>query len=716
MYTKRFILLAVFALILINTVSAADNATYENLTDINPGEINVTYDEQMWEKNLSDINVELPENSTGDFCVKINDEVIYNQTITDRTFKVPIKLPSRGPELYIAIFPPIDSRTYRVSAFYNDVEVSIPHDLKVMRMAPDFNYFHFPEEVLYKENRQIILAMPRSSNGILELYLDGKLLNKTKARPMMYIDAQKWVLGKHALKVVYYNDTYYNGYNNTFTIEVTRAVISIPGTLNIGHDDCISIETLRGTEGTVEVYLDGKLIDSGKLEYGDYILSLEKYLKRDSSKVTVVLKTTDFTRTKTQNFNVEYDFDVFAHSLVYGQSNVIEVILPDTLNNKLLHIQIDGKSHPFKKQDLMNNAIEIDTTKLGPGNHTLFISYDGDARFKPQNKTYNFTIDYKIISPYRVTYQTGSKVYLKLPSDAKGNLTVNIRDKLFKTVKFNNGYAEIKLDTLEPGTYKMDVYYDGDDYNVTEYRTYIYSSPKTIIDHTFTKGENAYIILKAPKTTSGYMNIIIDGKTHKVNIKDGYAKYSLKNLKTGDHEVEIYYKGNDGYDDFLNWVYVTVNKPKIKYMACEASFKGLNLKMKLLTKKGKTLSNKKVTIKFNGKTYKLKTNKNGIITLKKAFKLKNKKYALKIQYMDVKITKKLKVKPISMKINTAKKKLIIKATIDKKLKNRIIKFKINKKTIKVKTNSKGVAKITVKKAKTMKIKATYKKSTVKETI
>lgn len=84
--------------------------------------------------------------------------------------------------------------------------------------------------------------------------------------------------------------------------------------------------------------------------------------------------------------------------------------------------------------------------------------------------------------------------------------------------------------------------------------------------------------------------------------------------------------------------------------------------------------------------------------------------------MDVKITKKLKVKPISMKINTAKKKLIIKATIDKKLKNRIIKFKINKKTIKVKTNSKGVAKITVKKAKTMKIKATYKKSTVKETI
>ena len=76
MYIKRFILLAVFALILINTVSAADNATYENLTDINPGEINVTYEEQLWEENLSDIEVSLPENATGEFMVKRDDEVI----------------------------------------------------------------------------------------------------------------------------------------------------------------------------------------------------------------------------------------------------------------------------------------------------------------------------------------------------------------------------------------------------------------------------------------------------------------------------------------------------------------------------------------------------------------------------------------------------------------------------------------------------------------
>jgi len=111
MNIKRFILLAIFAFILINTVSAVDNATYENLTDIAPSEINVAYDEQMWEENLSDIEVDLPENATGEFMVKIDDDVIYNETITEKSFKIPVKLPKNRDYTFQFILQLIQDNT-----------------------------------------------------------------------------------------------------------------------------------------------------------------------------------------------------------------------------------------------------------------------------------------------------------------------------------------------------------------------------------------------------------------------------------------------------------------------------------------------------------------------------------------------------------------------------------------------------------------------------
>ena len=90
-----------FLLAFMACVSAADNLTDANATKTEPllesedisSDINVTFDEQVWEKDLGNISVELPESASGDFCIKINDEAIYNETITEHSFEVPIKLP-----------------------------------------------------------------------------------------------------------------------------------------------------------------------------------------------------------------------------------------------------------------------------------------------------------------------------------------------------------------------------------------------------------------------------------------------------------------------------------------------------------------------------------------------------------------------------------------------------------------------------------------------
>lgn len=717
MDVKSILILTILFFLMINCINAADNGT-DNLTsdDVITEDINVTFDEQMWKENLSDINVELPENASGEFSVKIDDEIIYNQTITEKTFKVPVKLPTRGHEFVISIWPPIDCRYYKINAYYNNIDLNINGTLRVMNNPPDFNYMNFPKEILYHDEYSPMIAFPRSANGMVEYYIDDKLVNRTQVRPV--VSWQKNIfhdltLGNHTFRVIYYGDSYYKAYDRTFNFNVTQVVIEIPETVNISHDDCISVKTLKGTTGTVKVYIDNKLIHSVNTDDNYYVLSLEEYLKANSREVKVVYSNKDFTRTKTLLINITYDFDIYADSLTYGEKNIIEICLPDTLNNKLLKISINGTDYNFRHSDVENNIVEVDISKLNAGSYSMFVSYPGDARFQSHSKTYNFTIKYEIIYPWDIEFKDSSKIYLKLPNDATGNLEVCIDNKLFKSEKLSKGYAEIRIDSLKPGFHDVDVRYTGSDYTVDSISTSIYAEPKITLTYRFTAGENTYIKFEVPKDCKGYVIFNIDDRQYRANIKNGVAQYSFKNLKPGMYDVYVEYYGEDGVEHTSNCYEINVYKPKIKVISAVATFKDVNVKIKVLNKNGKAMANKIVVIKVNGKTFKVNTNKKGIAVLKKSIKIKSKKTRLKISYMGTKVSKKVKVKSISLKITKTSKRLILKSSIKKSVKNKLVTFKVAGKSFKIKTNSRGIAKLSIKKPKkTVKIQATYLKDTV----
>lgn len=712
----RFLLiLAAMILLTLGAVSAQNNIT-DVILDDSSSQINVTFDEVMWQENLSDIDVSLPENTTGDFSIRIDDEVIYNRTITEKSFKVPIKLPKRNPELYVAIYPPIDCRYYKVTAFLNDTDLNINRTLKVMKYSPEYNTLHFPQEILQNDEYFGLIVFPRSADGEVEFYIDDEMFNRTHARPVIYWKDNpfsKLALGNHTFRIIYKGDKYYRPFNRSFNFTVVNAVITIPDPVNIGHDDCISVRS--HTDGNVKVYLDDLLISDSMTENGDFILSLEGYLKYTNREVRVVFSNKDFTRTKTSPISMTYDFDVYIPGFAYGEKNVIDITLPDTLNNNILTILVDGVNYPFKRSEgISNNVIDVDVSALSAGNHSMTIDYKGDARFYPLTRTYNFTVDYLISAPYDIVFKDSSKVYLRLPSDAGGVLVVDVDGAYFGSQKLANGYAEVKIDMLAPGKHDLFLRYDGSDYDVGDVKTTVYVGVKISLTYRFTAGEDRYITVEVPKTTGGYVIFDVDGRMYKVGIIDGTAGLSLKNLKVGEHDIYIDYYGDDGAKDLSNWRVVTVYKPKMKFMISEASFKGINVKMKLVAKNGQVLANKKVTLKLNGKTYTVKTNRKGILTFKKSMKLKNKRCTLTIIYLGYKVVKKLKVMPIVLKVTKTKKKLTVKATISKKAKNKRVVVKINSKKYLIKTNGKGIAKLTIKKPKTIRsISATYLKSTVR---
>ena len=655
MNVKYILLISMLIFLTLSTVSAEDNVTSDILTS-SDSDVNVTFDEQMWRENLTDIHVELPEDSEGDFCIKIDDEVMYNESITNRTFDVPVKLPKRLHEFYISVYPPIDCRPYKISAFLNGVDLNINKTLKVMTYPPDYNIMHFPEEILHNDPYMPLMVFPRSANGTVELYIDDKLFNRTTARPVFYWKDNPFStlpLGNHAFRVVYYGDSYYKPFNRTFNFTVTDVVIQIPEIINIGHDDCVSVRTSDKAQGTVKVFIDGALIKTSKTEDGDFIMSLEQYIKYTNHEVKVVYTSKNLSRTKIQQVNMTYDFDVLLDYFTYGDMDTLEILLPDTLNNKLLTVTVNGTKYTFRHSaGIVNNIIEIDISKLLAGNYTLNIDFQGDDKFYPLNKSYNFTIDYNFKIPWFAEYKGSSVISLNLPKDANGQLVVYVDGKLFKSSRMNNGYAEVRMDSLAPGVYDMSIRYDGNDYSLDSVDTVILATPKVTAPYKFRAGENKYVKLEVPKTCKGYVIFEIDGKRHKVAIKNGIAKYSLKNLKPGEHEIYAEYYGADGYEDLSGWVDVTVKKPLVKLTLNKVKIKKSAKKLVLkatLKVNGKKVKGKVVKFKFNKKTYKIKTNKKGIakltITKKVLKKLKvGKKVTYKASYGGKTVKKTVRVK------------------------------------------------------------------------
>lgn len=724
---------------MISSVCAFDNITDDNITEVSQDnsadEINVMFDRQMWEENLSDIEVDLPESAQGNFTLKINSYEIYNQTITNKSFKIPVKLPKASfPYIIESVYPPRDCINYKVSAFYNNIELNINQPvLTVMKYSPDYDYqWRIPDEIIRHDSSMWnMLIFPRSSNGIVEIYVDDKLINKTGVKgPFVYYNPNEVTnldLGNHTMRIVYYNDSYYHNSNKTFSFSVVNVKIDIPNTVYIGHDDCISVNVLKHSDDTIKVYIDNALVYTGCSDKdGGFILSLEKYLKFNNSKVKVEYISNNIKREKTVPINITYDFGYYDGytPYIYGEENIIELILPDYLNNTLLSVKINGTEYIFTKpSQYMNNIVEIDVSGLNDGNYTVNITYPGDDRFSKRSEVHNFSVVYLPVYPDYIEFGDGSAVNLTLPSNAKGNLSVYINGLFYNTSKLSNGKTSVRISNLNPGEYNLTAVYDGEDYIVENKTTKIEIIPKITVDYFFTEGQNKFVKVNVPKDCKGYVVFYIDDEEYNVTIKNGVAKYSFKNLKSGKHIVYLEYYGDNGFtatDENL----ITIYKPTVKIVSSSIYTNKLNVKIKVTDHNKKTIKNVKVTFKINGKIIKTKTDSKGIALIKSSIKLKAKKYTVTVICKSAKVSKKIKVKHSlylkSVQIRKSSKKLTLKAVL--KGKGKTVTFKFNGKTFKAKTNSKGVAEVTVKSdilkklpvGKSIEYKAIYQNDCVKK--
>ena len=308
-----------------------------------------------------------------------------------------------------------------------------------------------------------------------------------------------------------------------------------------------------------------------------------------------------------------------------------------------------------------------------------------------------------------------------MTDDATGYLLVDIDGEQYYA-PLVNGSASITTAPLAGGNHTVTVTYTGDENyagftNTTQLSVESNVTADSALDIPASSETNSPTFsVNLPSDATGYLIVDVDGKKYAAVVENGKASVTVPGLSDGNHNVTVSYSGDSKYPALSKSTTLNVHVPvyavtqnkniNVRYSA-SASYRVL------ITKDGKAVgAGESVTIKFNGKTYTVKTDANGYATLKLNTKVKVKKYTITATYKGITVKNTVKVKNIikakNKKVKKSKKVTKVAITLykvnGKYLKKVKVKIKFRGKTYKVKTNKKGKAVWKVKKSMLKKLK------------
>ena len=382
----------------------------------------------------------------------------------------------------------------------------------------------------------------------------------------------------------------------------------------------------------------------------------------------------------------------------------------------------------------------VDDTRVHLPKGSSFLTIDGEQIDLSQRgqiaciKVYTFN-DTKITRDQSTYY--GSDKKLAIESELEGT-TISLTDSNCKSLgsaKVVDGVAQFDL-VLGPGTYFYTSSYAGEKI-INSFK--VFSTIGGVSNKNIGYKATASFSLSFKDENGETLNnsqftYTLDGKSKTLTAsEDGTYNLSFKNLAIGTHKLSI-----------KNPISGQVSNATIKVVSRFSGAKDISMfyfdgtcyKVRIIGNNAKAVGKgQTVTVVLNKKTYKLKTDANGYISLKIPNTLtpngaKAKVYSIKMTYAGQSLSKKITVKQVlktnSLTVKKRAKSFSIKVTLKGKtlLKYKMVTIKFKGKTYKVKTNAKGIATLTLKKAVINGLKkggkytftVTYLKDTIKATV
>ncbi len=425
------------------------------------------------------------------------------------------------------------------------------------------------------------------------------------------------------------------------------------------------------------------------------------------------------------------------NDICLGDNATISVSgLAETATGTVTYYVDDGEA-------VVKNIGETFTVEgLGVGEHNVRVVYSGDANYSANETSATFNVFTIALESYDLDYDENVAVVAVLPDGAEGMLGIEVDGIDPVSAQVVNGSAAFELSGLKPGNYTLHMTYQGTPIDLHADVDVTVIPKITNVDDLNTV-DNA-IGIDLPSDATGSLTVTVDGNTTiVVPVENGTAKCSIENLTAGDHEITVAYEGN--YPSYSSTQTVSVAKgtPQTSVDAPSSITAGQSVSVPINLPSDATGV---VLVDVDGKKYYAdvidgvaNVNVAGLSAGDKVLAyryLGDDKYAeisgsatLKVVAPKVapKVADKISLALKKVTVKKSAKKLVIKATLKingKAVKGKKVTFKFKGKKYTAKTNAKGIAKITVKKAVLKKLKvgkkvkytATYGKKTAKKTV
>ena len=265
--------------------------------------------------------------------------------------------------------------------------------------------------------------------------------------------------------------------------------------------------------------------------------------------------------------------------------------------------------------EIKDGKATLTVKDLASGDYTVSAVYNGDDKYLTSSNSTSFKVsklESKVdISVDNIEIGKDAVVTVSVTSGATGNVTVIINGKS-QVVELKDSKATVTIENLTAEDYKIEATYNGDAKYLTSSAVYTFNVNKlpssiTVSADDIKVGEDAVIVASITSGATGNVTFTIGDKTETVEIKDGKATLTVKDLASGDYTVSAVYNGDAKYLTSSNSTSFKVSKISgydIKVNVSEVN-EGENATVTVILPKDATGN---VTLVMNNRPYFAKVN------------------------------------------------------------------------------------------------------------
>lgn len=456
-------------------------------------------------------------------------------------------------------------------------------------------------------------------------------------------------VGDYNISAVYLDEYFYGSSSQNTSVHVSKIRTNLTfdmvvdkNTVVIGVSikDCLLdyqiLFALNGESTAYDSGSDGSVIIELDEDWGEYEYNIKL--------ISPIYEADDLSGT----FNVSiHKVDITSATVDICKGGLYSLILKDkmgkVISNRTIVMRLNGETY-YATTD--GNGKATFTINLNVGTYRITFGFYGDSNYSSLQKTLSVIVKSSIISLSNSEYSINAPFSVTF-LDKQGNplanrkVTIVVDKTTYTPTTDKNGKASITI-TQKAGPHTL---------RITNPLTGEVTVKNIQVVYRVTYNSNVVMYFGAGKyytvrvyddngkpAVKAKVAFKVGGKTYyRYSDSYGYTDFKI-NLNPGTYTITAEYKGVKVSNKITVKPTLITKNIKVK--------KGKTIKFtaKLLNSKGNILKNKKITFKFKGKTYKVKTNSKGIATLKITKKYKVGKYTITTSYGSAKMKNKITIK------------------------------------------------------------------------